>query len=43
MIIGCTHKESYDPPGALESLITRYKQIQSGEATYAEYQLIING
>ena len=43
MLVGCTHKENYDPPGALETLIDRYKQIQRGEASYVEYQLTTNG
>jgi len=44
MIIGCTHKDDvYDPPGVWESLIERNKQIESGEATYIEYSLIVSG
>jgi hypothetical protein len=43
MLIGCRHKESYDPPAVWDSLIDRYNKIQSGEATYVEYQLTING
>jgi hypothetical protein len=43
MLIGCTHRESYDPPNALETALIRRKQIQDGEATYDEYQLIVSG
>ena len=42
MLVGCTHKDTYDPPGAWDSLLVRRKQIQNQEATYIEYSLIAN-
>jgi hypothetical protein len=41
MLIGCTHRESYDPHDALETAVSRHKQIQEREARYAEYQLVL--
>src|SRR5689334_12772475 len=31
MLIGCTHRESYDPQNALETALVRQKQIQNRE------------
>jgi hypothetical protein len=42
MLIGCTHRESYDPQGALETVLVRRRQIQEHEASIDEYQLILN-
>lgn len=41
MLIGCTHRESYDPQDALETALLRWKQIQNNEAFYDGYQLIV--
>jgi hypothetical protein len=41
MLIGCTHRESYDPQNALETALLRRKQIQNNEASYDEYQLVV--
>lgn len=41
MLIGCTHRESYDPQNALETALIRWRQIQNNEASYDEYQLIV--
>src|SRR6202030_480635 len=43
MLIGCTHRESYDPQNALETALIRWKQIQDNEASYDEYRLIVSG
>ncbi len=42
MLIGCTHRETYDPPGALETVLVRRRQIQDHEASIDEYRLILN-
>jgi len=42
MLIGCTHKESYDPPDALTTLLKRKSMIDAGEASLVEYRLILN-
>lgn len=42
MLIGCTHRNTYDPPGAWETLLVRKKQIQNNEASFGEYKLILN-
>jgi len=40
-LIGCTHNaKKYTPPDAMNSAKTRRDQIQSGEASYREYQLV---
>jgi hypothetical protein len=42
MLIGCTHREAYDPPQALDTALVRWKQIQNREASIDEYQLILS-
>jgi hypothetical protein len=42
MLIGCTHRETYNPPGALETVLVRRRQIQNNEASIDEYQLVLN-
>jgi hypothetical protein len=43
MLMGCTHRESYDPQNALETAVRRWEQIRGNEASYDEYQLIVSG
>jgi hypothetical protein len=41
MLIGCTHdKKKYDPPDAMETARRRKIEIESGEASTHEYQLL---
>ena len=40
MLIGCTHRESYDPQDALNTALVRKTQIQDEKASYDEYKLI---
>jgi len=41
MLIGCTHdKKKYDPPDAMETAWRRKREIESGEASTREYQLL---
>lgn len=42
MLIGCTHRESYDPQHALETAVLRRTQIENQEVSYREYQLILS-
>lgn len=42
MLIGCTHREAYDPPDALETVLVRRRQIQNNEAFIDEYKLILS-
>jgi hypothetical protein len=42
MLIGCTHRDTYDPPGALDTVLVRRRQIQDNEACFDEYRLILN-
>lgn len=40
MLIGFTHNaKKYDPPGALETILKRRKQLQNGEATLNEFKV----
>jgi hypothetical protein len=44
VLIGCTHKgPRYDPKDAMETARKRKKQIETKEATYAKYKLVVNG
>lgn len=43
MLIGCTHRESYDPQNAPKTASIRWAQIRNNEAFYDEYQLIVSG
>jgi hypothetical protein len=41
MLVGCTHdKKKYDPPEAMETARRRKIEIESGEASTREYQLL---
>ena len=41
MLIGCTHdKKKYDPRDAMETAWRRKREIESGEASTREYQLL---
>lgn len=42
MLIGCTHKDTYDPPGVFDTVVARRQQIQTIEACFDEYKLILN-
>jgi hypothetical protein len=40
-LIGCTHNaKKYTPPDAMKTARTRRNEIQTGDATYREYQLL---
>lgn len=41
MLIGCTHKGSYDPPSAEETVLDRRDKIRNHEAGFDEYRLIL--
>lgn len=42
MLIGCTHRGTYDPPNVFDTVIVRRRQIQNREASIAKYELILN-
>jgi hypothetical protein len=40
MLIGCTHKgKIYDPREAFETMVDRYRKLQTGEGGLSEYEL----
>ena len=41
MLIGCTHRDTYDPPNVFDTVLVRRQQIQNREAYIAEYNLIL--
>jgi hypothetical protein len=42
MLIGCTHRDTYHPPDAMDTAADRQKILAKGEASLAKYELITN-